>query len=73
MRKIKDQPQIDMKDLRRVRIFVTGLTSLLILYFIIWGVMYSFMDAISILAMAFLKSLTHHSSTYPDGGSFLLV
>lgn len=53
MRRIKDNPDIKKEDLRREMIFNLFIGSLLAILFIIWSILYSVVDAISVLGMAF--------------------
>ena len=53
MRKIKDQPNINSEDLKRESRFNFLIGSLLAVFLVGWSIKYTFLDALSILGMAF--------------------
>jgi len=54
MRKFKNDPNIKPADIRKEKIFVVIITSLLLIYILIWSLVYSFSDALAIMGLSFL-------------------
>jgi len=53
MRKFSEDPNIKPADIRKEQIFVALMTSLLVIYFLIWSLVYSISDALAIMGLSF--------------------
>ncbi len=54
MRKFSEDPNIKPADIQKEKIFVAIMTSLLLIYFLIWSLVYSISDALAIMGLSFL-------------------
>ncbi len=53
MRKISEDANINPADIKKEKIFVALITALLIIYYLIWSLKYSFYDALAIMGLSF--------------------
>ncbi|UYP44100.1 hypothetical protein NEF87_000385 [Candidatus Lokiarchaeum ossiferum] len=53
MRRIKDDPNINPKDLRKETIFVASSAIILFIFLLIWSIIYTFIDAIVVMGLGF--------------------